>query len=411
MPDYASRLEAEASTVNRSIVICSDEALAEQLTNAVVATGEVWINKIIGRYPNALDLVRSMRAHAPDIIFLDFEAVEKAQDLVKLVETEAPGVQIIAIAREVNATLLRESMRVGIREFLSQPFQRQALLEALHGVKKVLERTPPQHETTSQIFTFLPSKAGVGTSTLALNISGAMARKLKQRTLLSDFDLSSGMMRFLLKLENSYSIIDALHRHADMDEESWSQLRTAFGHLDVMHAGRIQPNLRVEPSQIRSLVEFMRRNYQVVCFDISGNLEKYSIELMRESRRVFLVCTQEIPSLHLAREKMAFLREADLEARVSVLLNRCYKRPLISRQQVEDLLGVPVMTMFPNDYRGVNQAMEAGTWVNPDSELGKTFEQFTAELLETRPTSITKGKKKFLEFFSVPPRPLASGHK
>jgi hypothetical protein len=55
--------------------------------------------------------------------------------------------------------------------------------------------------------------------------------------------------------------------------------------------------------------------------------------------------------------------------------------------------------------------MEAGTWVKPDSELGKTFEQFAAELLEKRPTSITKGKKKFLEFFSVPARPLASGQK
>jgi Flp pilus assembly CpaE family ATPase len=238
-----------------------------------------------------------------------------------------------------------------------------------------------------------------------------MARKLKQRTLLTDFDLSSGMMRFLLKLENSYSIIDALHRYANMDEVAWAQLATSFGNLDVIHAGRIQPNLRVEPAQIRSLVEFIRRNYQVVCFDISGNLEKYSMELMRESRRVLLVCTQELSSLHLAREKMAFLREADLDGRVSVLLNRCYKRPLISKQQVEDLLGVPVMTMFPNDYHGVNHAMAAGTWINSDTQLGKAFEQFASELLEKPPASIVKDKKKFLEFFSVPARPLASGQK
>jgi pilus assembly protein CpaE len=397
--------------VERSIIICLDEALAEQLTNTVVATGEVWINKIIGRYPSPLDLVRIMRAHAPDIIFLDFESVEKAQDVVKLVETETPGVQIIAIARDVDAKLLRESMRVGIREFLSPPFQQQAVVEALQHVKKVLERTPPKHETTSQIFTFLPSKAGVGTSTIALNTSAAMARKLKLRTLLSDFDLNSGMMRFLLKLENSYSIIDAIHHYADMDEVSWAQLATSFGNLDVIHAGRIQPNLRVEPAQIRSLVEFIRRNYQVVCFDVSGNLEKYSLELMRESRRVLLVCTQEIPSLHLAREKMAFLKEADLETRVTVLLNRCYKRPMISKEQVEDLLGVPVVTMFPNDYHGVNQAMAAGTWVKPDSDLGKAFEHFARELQERRPPNVATDKKKFLEFFSVPARPLASGQK
>jgi pilus assembly protein CpaE len=270
----------------------------------------------------------------------------------------------------------------------------------------VLERTPPKHESTTQIFTFLPSKAGVGTSTLALNIAAAMAGNLKQRTLLSDFDLSSGMMRFFLKLKNNHSIIDAIQRHDDLDEESWAQLATSFGNLDVIHAGQIQPNFRVDPGQIHSLVDYFRRNYQVVCFDISGNLEKYSMELMRESRRVFLVCTQEIASLHLAREKLAFLREADMEARVSVLLNRCYKRPLVSKQQVEDLVGVPVMTMFPNDYNGVNQAMSAGTWITSDTELRKTFEHFAGEVLEKHPTSIARGKRKFLEFFSVPTQAL-----
>jgi len=408
--DKAIKLESEGWIVKRSIVICPDEQLAEQLVNAVTPTGEVWINRIIGRYPSAVDLVRTLRAHAPDLVFLAFESGEKAQDIVKLIEAESPGVQIVGMARTCDSSLLRESMRVGIREFLTAPFDRHSVVEALQSVKKLLERTPPKYETTSRIFTFLPSKAGVGTSTIALNTSSAMARKLNLRTLLSDFDLNSGMMRFLLKLENTYSVIDAIQHYADVDEESWPQLVTAFGNLEVMHAGRLHPNLRVEPQQIRSLLEFMRRNYEAVCFDLSGNLEKYSMELMRESRRVLLVCTQESPSLHLAREKLAFLREAELESRVSVLLNRCYKRPLISKQQVEDLLGVPVTMMFPNDYHGVNHATAAGTWVKSDTELGKSYEQFATELLERRPKDLGKDKKKFLEFFSVP-RPVASGEK
>jgi Flp pilus assembly CpaE family ATPase len=123
---------------------------------------------------------------------------------------------------------------------------------------------------------------------------------------------------------------------------------------------------------------------------------------------VLLVCTQEIPSLHLAREKMAFLRQMDLDSRVTVLLNRCYKRPVISREQVEDLLGVQVVTAFPNDYHGVNSAMSQGTWVKPESELGQAFEAFAGELLETRPLTQMKEKKKFLEFFTVP-RQVATG--
>ena len=58
---------------------------------------------------------------------------------------------------------------------------------------------------------------------------------------------------------------------------------TKIGNLDVLHAGPINPSLRIEPAQIRHLIQFMRRNYQALCFDLSGNLERYSLEIMQES--------------------------------------------------------------------------------------------------------------------------------
>ena len=153
---------------------------------------------------------------------------------------------------------------------------------------------------------------------------------------------------------------------------NWSRLWTD---LDVLHAGRINPNIRVETAQIRALVDFSRRNYQALCFDLSGNLERYSLEIMQEAKRVLLVCTPEIASLHQAREKLHFLKALDLDSRVSVVLNRCQKKPLFTHKQVEELLGLSVIKMFPNDYHGVNRAMTAGTfrgnrsrtWANPSS--------------------------------------------
>ena len=45
----------------------------------------------------------------------------------------------------------------------------------------------------TDIFAFLPSKAGAGTSTIALNVSAAMSRRPDTHVMLSDFDLNSGM--------------------------------------------------------------------------------------------------------------------------------------------------------------------------------------------------------------------------
>jgi pilus assembly protein CpaE len=394
----------------RSIIISADAELAERLEAAATLTGEISVNRVLDRYPTVIDLVRTLRAHAPDILFLNFESFEKAQEVVSFVEKQADGVQVIGFHRRCDAKILRETMRLGVREFLSDPFERALLMESIGHMKALLERKPTSYDATTQVFSFLPSKAGVGTSTLALNVGAALAKRPNTRVLLSDFDLNSGMMRFLLNLRNEFSVIDAVEHSLHVDENLWPQLVTTMGQLDVLHAGRVNPNLRIEGTQIRNLVEFMRRNYNALCFDLSGNLEKYSIELMQESKRVMLVVTPEIPSLHLAREKLHFLRGYDLESRVVVVLNRCHKKPLFSKEQVEELLGLPVVQTFPNDYNGINKAMTAGTWIDQESEMGKQFAEFAQSLLERKGT--VKEPKKFLEYLSTPSRQLMpSTHK
>ncbi len=391
----------------RSIIICPAPELAARLEAAVTATGDVTVGRTLNRYPNAIDLVRTLRAHAPEVVFLSFESLEKAQEVVKFLEAEAAGVPVIAIHSKMEPTLLRQIMRIGVRDFLAEPFERSAIMEALSAVKTLLERNPPAPDTTGQIFAFLPSKAGVGTSTIALNVSAALSSRPDTKVLLADFDLNSGMMRFMLKLQNEYSVIDAVENALRVDEHLWPQLVTSLGTLDVLHAGRVNPHLRVEGAQIRALIDFARRNYQALCFDLSGNLERYSLEIMQDCKRILMVCTQEIPSLHLAREKIAFLRNFDLDTRVSVILNRCLKKATFSKAQVEELLGMPVLTTFPNDYLRVNRSLTEGKWVTPDSDLGKAFATFAEELLERRVVTQGDTKKKFLEFFAVPPRTVS----
>jgi pilus assembly protein CpaE len=375
--------------------------MATDLEQALTALGEVTVSRVLHSYPSPMELVRTLRAHAPDVVFLSFDGVEKAQETVRFLEKEAEGVQIIGVHHTLDAGVLRESMRVGVREFVCYPFDRTSLVDSLRNAASVLERRPPGYEATTQIFSFLPSKAGVGTSTLALNVSQALSRRANTKVLLSDFDLNSGMVRFLLRLTNEYSVLDAVEHSASMDEHLWPQLVTSRENLDVLHAGRINPSLRIEPTQIRNLVQFMRRNYQALCFDLSGNLERYALEIMQESKRVLLVCTPEIPSLHLAREKMQYLRGLDLDTRVGVVLSRVTKKPVFTVKQVEEILGVPVITTIPNDYLGVNRATAEASVVKPTTDLGKRFENFANELVASRLPQSADSKKKFLEYFAV----------
>jgi pilus assembly protein CpaE len=242
----------------RCVIVGPGPELCARLQAALEATGHVEVARAIDQYPTAIDLVRALRAQAAEILFISFESPEKALKTVELLEAEASHVQVVAFDRRMDLAVVRESMRIGIREFLVDPFERSSVREALERLQKLLERRPAAYGATNEIFSFLPSKAGVGASTIALNVSAAMARTPDTRVLLSDFDLNSGMIRFMLKLSNTHSVMEAVENAAKMDEQLWLQLVSSVGALDVLHAGSINPNYRIEPGQIRDTVSFIK---------------------------------------------------------------------------------------------------------------------------------------------------------
>jgi DNA-binding NarL/FixJ family response regulator len=128
--------------VFQGVIIGPDPALCARLQTALEATGEVKVTRAMDHYPTAVDLVRALRAHAAELLFISFESVEKAQETVRLLEAEASHVQVVAFDRRMDLGVVRESMRIGLREFLVDPFERSSVREALDNLQKLLERRP-----------------------------------------------------------------------------------------------------------------------------------------------------------------------------------------------------------------------------------------------------------------------------
>jgi len=388
----------------RGIIISPDEGLAEELQELLSQVSNLGIVRWVDRYPNAIDLGRTLRAHSPQVIFLGLQDMDAAFETANRIESSVPGMQIVTFGNSVDPQELIALMRVGIREYLAAPFQLADILETLHRVTDNLDRNPLRPFESEFIFSFLPAKPGVGTSTIAMNAAWACSRQPDTKTLLMDLDLNSGMQRFMLKLDNHYSIVDASENAFKLDETLWPQLVTSISHMDVLHSGRLNPGYRIEGAQIRSMVEFARRNYQSVCVDLSGNMEKYSIEIMQESKRVYLVTTPEIASLHLARERYHYLRQLDLGDRIQLVLNRSQKRAPISVRQIEDLLGIPVLASIPNDYQGVSRALTAGKPVDVNSDLGREFQALALAMMERKALKASpKAGKSISDYLSILP--------
>jgi len=387
----------------RTIIIGAGSELTGQIEKALEELGRFALLRSINRYPEAQEIERLLLARAPEVIFLCADALPGAVSVWEAIQQTMPGMPVVAFGRDTEPQVLLRLMKAGVREFVPAPFRAAELREVADRVEEQLVKNPPRIDSTDLMFSFLPAKPGVGTSTIALNLSVAMSREPDTKVLLMDFDLNSGLLAFMLKLPPSHSILDAVMRSEDLDENLWSELVTVVGGLHVLPAGRPEPGVRIEPVQVHRLLSFARRQYRVLSVDLSGNMEKYSIELMQESRRIFLVTTPEIPPLHLARERYRFLRDIDLGDRVSILLNRWVKQSALSVAQIEDLLEVPVHETFPNNYAGVHRALVAGKPVAANLDLGRQFAALAHRILNPDKDQPKRSKRKFLETFSILP--------
>jgi pilus assembly protein CpaE len=377
------------------VIITPDIEVGAKLEDVCVQNSALQIQRVVDHYPAIEDLERTLRSQVPDLVFLSVESLPEALEIVRSIEQTVPGVQIVGVGRSAGAQVLLDLMRAGVREFQNYPFERGQFDEMIKRVRDAATNNPVRMQVSDAVFSFLPAKAGCGTSTIALNTSLTLSTQPDTKSLLMDLDLNSGLLGFMLKLDSPLSIYDAAEHSSHLDEQLWPQLVVKKGALDVVCSGRLDPRMHVEPAQIRALLTFVRRFYKTICLDLSGNMEKYSIEVMQESKRVFVVCTPEIPALHLARKKVQLLQNLDLGDRVSVLLNRAQKNQLIGAAQIEKLLGVPVYQQFPNDYAGVHQALTLGKGVEGTSELGRQFRKLALTILEREDEqSATTGKKK-----------------
>jgi Flp pilus assembly CpaE family ATPase len=385
----------------RSIIICPDQALCTELHKAVAETMLTSVVRLLQAYPPEVELARILRAHVPQIVFLSIESLDLCASTAAHIEKILPGCQVIAAGGTSEPETLMTVMRSGIREFVAYPFNRHCVWESIKHAEQILVKRPIVTQSTDLVYSFLPAKPGVGTTTLALN--GSLHAATDGGVLLTDFDLNCGMLRFLLKLDASNSIIEALEHAGGMDEQLWPQLVNKVQGIDVLHAGCIKPEIRIQGLQVQQLLEFARRNYRVVCADLSGNLERYSLEVMHESKQIFLVCTPEVAVLHLAREKMHFLQSLDLSARVSILLTRYNgKKSELKPEQVEEIVGAPVQMTFVNDYARVSEAIREGKVIDANSELGKQCRALGDHMVNRKAAPVEK-RRRFVEYFALAP--------
>ncbi len=267
-------------------------------------------------------------------------------------------------------------MRAGANEFLYPP-----LAEPLRDALERLSQTRSKSGSgisgeLGKVFGFISARGGCGATTFAVHVASHIARQDKQPMLVADFDFDAGLLRFLMKSKNTYSVRDALDNLHRMDASLWKGLvSTHPNQIDFIPApDEVAAKRNPGREEMTHLMRFIRSMYPVTIVDFGRSVSMAALDSLPELDALYLVTTHDLTTLAHARRAIQMLDERGFPAaRLKVLLNRVPDKGAPDRAGIENFIGRPCAATFRNDHMALYDAYSEGSLLQQGTPLAKEF--------------------------------------
>jgi pilus assembly protein CpaE len=269
----------------------------------------------------------------------------------------AAGGVVIVISPTKDPELILRAMRAGAREFV---------LESDHEELKLAVRS--QAQVTEQVdgngavITIFGAKGGVGCTTIASNLAGAL-QAAGARVCLIDLDFHLGDVLSFMDVAGNYSITDVLQNMGRLDREllESSMMRHPSGVNVLAQSGKMEEAEHIKGTDIGNLLNFLRKHYNYVLLDGVKGFDEISLAALDGSQHVLMVLTQDVPAVRNGQRCLElFGRLGYDQTKVKLILNRYQKSSKITLDVVAETLRVPVSHAIANDFVSVIDAINRG---------------------------------------------------
>src|SRR5215467_12335816 len=104
-----------------------------------------------------------------DVVVVDVRGESGLPMVISAMKRQHPDVSVVLLATKLEPALLLDAMRAGVSEVVAEPIDGEELGRVIHRVAGNRAHVEP-----GRIYGFIGAKGGVGTTTIAVNMTTAL---------------------------------------------------------------------------------------------------------------------------------------------------------------------------------------------------------------------------------------------
>lgn len=357
------------------------------------------------RTTGGFEIIHERDTRKPDLLF--FELGSDAEKEMAMIESLLKANEVGAVfltAENAEPAFLMRVIRLGVKEFFSQPIQVDEIRHAFKRFKEQQkESTLKGEEKFGKIISIFGSKGGVGTTTVAVNLAMSLLQAQKgQSVVLLDMNTLFGEVPLFLEMTPKFHWGEITKNIERLDNTFLTNILTR--HESGIHVlpspAYLNGHVRPTPEVMSHLLDLMKGMFDYVLIDTGQSTNDTALRVIELSDTIMLITIMSLPCLaNTNRLIKSFLDLGYAEDdRIKIVLNRYTKNNDISLKDAEAGIKKKLFWVLPNDFNTTMSAINKGKplrQIASRATITKSFEDLAKALQHPKSQQEEKNRKVF----------------
>jgi pilus assembly protein CpaE len=370
------------------MVASSDEHFREMVRDNLLNLANA---KVIAEYQEVsanlyIRVLQELERQPHAALILDLSAdAEAAIKALEKVKQAAPDLYVIVSNYHADGETVIACMRAGASEFLLQPLKRTEFREAMGRLERAPRRGASGESKLGKIYTFIGTKGGVGTTTLAVNFASVLAQR-KLKTVVIDLDWIGNDAAMQVGANPQYTLMEVAENLSRMDQALFESMvtRDPLGFMLVGPPDALEQRGHFSEHMLREFATFLVEKYDAVVVDGGRAVaDEVVLAACQVSAGIFLVMNQQFPAVRNAQRYVGFLmRMGFSQDQIRVVVNEYTRKTnshYASLEQIQQTLNQQVFYGIPSSpavLASINKARPLVANREAAPELDRMFRAF-----------------------------------